>query len=60
VLRIGSRSNKKIKQIKNKVEIKHKRTKYKRDIDIFGSLDMGYIHGETTRPSFISSNKVKG
>lgn len=42
------------------VEIKHKKTQYKKDTNICGSPDMGYDHGETIRPSFIPSNKMKG
>jgi hypothetical protein len=42
------------------VEIKHERKTFKRDIDIHGSPDMGYIHREKTTPYFIISNKIKG
>jgi hypothetical protein len=42
------------------VEIKHKRIQYKRDINIHGSPNMGYVHRETIIHSFISSKKMKG
>ena len=41
-------------------EIKHKRIQYKKDNDIRGSLDMGYVHRETSNPSILLSIKMKG
>jgi hypothetical protein len=41
-------------------EIKHILTQYKRDNEICGSPNIGYIHRETTIPSFTLSSKMKG
>ena len=40
-------------------KVKHRRKQYKRDIDICGSPDMGYVHGETIGPSFTLYIKMK-
>jgi hypothetical protein len=59
MLGIGSQSNKN-KTNQNECGNKTQKNTIQERHHICGSPDMGYIHGETTNPSFIPSNKMKG